>query len=53
MRENKKEYLISKPYNARACYGTTEYSEISLICKSCPTYILCNNIKPKRKRIKR
>lgn len=32
----------------RECYGSQEYSAISGTCKSCPFYINCGNVKPKK-----
>ena len=43
--EIKKEYTISEKRN---CFGTKEYSLINKICKTCPEYISCGEVKPKR-----
>lgn len=32
----------------RVCFGTTEYSEKSFICKKCPDYEDCGKFFPKK-----
>ena len=34
----------------KTCYGTTEFSENSLICKKCSAFKYCSRIKNKKRR---
>jgi len=53
MLEIKSQSLTSEHINKWLCYGTTEYSKRSFICKACPSYIDCKKINPKIERGKK